>query len=148
MLVAYELLTTGIPTLDRFEIRGSAVFWSWVENVDPRCILAIIHNESQGDPGQFVGDNGASLGPGNIQFPTWQAATGGSDEDVWRSRNSPGHEAQGVHDVVKVWKWIKRTVADDREAFATYNGGKGGAAHPAEQEYADNALSFMGRFPA
>jgi hypothetical protein len=149
MLVGYELLKTGIATLDRFAIRGSVAFWCWVEGEDPKAVLAIIHNESLGDPANYVGDNGASLGPGQVQYATFQDAGLRGDETTWATRNLPGKEYAAIHDVVRVWKWCRTTghgagvMVDDHTAFALYNGGRGGASSNAAQAYADKAVDFM-----
>lgn len=119
--VELEKLKSGIASLDRFAIRGTAAFWSWVEGVDPRYILAIIHNESDGDPANYSGDNGRSIGPGNIQFGTWTAAGCGTDRQVYQARQAPGHEFQGIHDVVRVYKW--RFDGDPLSSAVKYNGG-------------------------
>jgi hypothetical protein len=158
LIVYFELeqLQSGIATMDRSAIRGSAWFWSWVHGVNPKIILGIIHNESEGDPsvrpkaplGGYVGDNGDSLGPGNIMFPTWVAAGNGTNEDDWRARAQPGREFEGVHDVVRTYKWIKDTghgvlgPVDDSTALALYNGGPNHYTESKPQTYAQKALGF------
>ena len=140
--VELDKLKSGIATLDRFAIRGVAAFWSWVEGVDPRYILAIIHNESDGDPNSYAGDAGMSLGPGNIQFQTWKDAGIGTDESVWRTRMEPGHEYQGIHDVVRVYKYKLARVGDPVEAIRAYNG-----SGPLADAYLAKAQQFIAGLP-
>lgn len=66
-----ENIKTGIPSLDRWEIRYRLAFWCFrtfgaqaITNPNlPRALMAIVHNESIGLPKFYLGDTTASGGP-------------------------------------------------------------------------------------
>lgn len=148
----YQELATGIPTMDRFGLRARVLLYSALGGVDPKVIMALIHNESRGDPANFLGDEGASggpsVGPGQVYRKTakdlglWTPpleVDSGTERALYAQLADD--EDWGVRATVAVFK-NKLGIAggDVAKAIALYNGNP---ALPQVQTYRDNALAFL-----
>jgi hypothetical protein len=142
---------TGVPMMERPGIKVPVFVLSKLNGLDPRLVLALMHNESGGDPKNFVGDatlgGGPSIGPMQVYrttakaFKLWTPSGGDLDErteyasmkdDVW----------QGIRWGIAVLQAaLKSTGGDVAKAFAVYNGGPNPGA--AAQAYSARAMDFL-----
>lgn len=148
----YNELATGIDSLDRFPIRGRILLYSFLNGVDPRAIMAIVYNESKGEPSNYLGDldssGGPSVGPGQVYRSTakalglWSAPLGSSDEDERGLYASlADDEDWGIKAAIAVFKDKLRIAGGNTaRAIALYNGNP---ALPNVQTYQQNALAFI-----
>lgn len=153
MLAEYESLATGIPGLDRFGIRGRALVYGELYQVDPKIMMGIFNNETGGktDP-PVVGDanlgGGPSIGPGQVYRTTAKALglwtpppeTAG-DIDAERAAYAELAKDEGlcVRWSIRVMKSkLEASGGDVAAAIKAYNG-SGSAA----DSYRDKALAFL-----
>jgi hypothetical protein len=142
---------TGVAQMERPGIKIPVFVLSKFNSIDARLVLALMHNESLGDPRNFVGDvalgGGPSIGPMQVYrstakaFKLWTPSGGDLDEraeyasmkdDVW----------QGIGWGIAVLKdALRQSGGDVAKAFAIYNGGPRPGA--AAQAYSAKAMAFL-----
>jgi len=152
--VAYiwSQLETGNPDLDRFGIRGRVALQSFLA-FGPDCLrqaramMTIIHNESSGNPDNYLGDlnatGGPSIGPGQVYRATAidlglypDAGQDPNDRDAYADLS--GDEGLGISWAVAVFKDKLRIAKGDiPTAIRLYNG-SGASAN----QYQAKALGF------
>jgi hypothetical protein len=152
----YAGAATGKPKLDRWQIRARVVFQVIKQCpsqvADPKhaqqlvdAMMAIINNESGGDPKNYIGDDGlpaaggASIGPGNVSFATAKdLAIVPSSETLEQYKARAPDEHFGIKAAVTVFRDKLRTHGNDiAKAIRAYNGGGDAAT-----KYASKALAF------
>lgn len=174
----YQHAATGVATQDRYGIRGSIVLQAirhFGTGPDARLLPVIVrlyqaktHNESQGRPGNYLGDTGLqkgpSIGPGQVLRTTaqelgiWQPsaaalATPTLDDDraeYAAKAQSAGIELWGIGAGLAVFKdklrIVDATHADGPRwgrlwsALRRYNG-----SGPGAEQYRENAQAFYRR---
>lgn len=146
---------TGTPTLDRWGIRGRVVFQCIKQfpNLIPHpeqlqrvvdAMMAIINNESRGDPRNYIGDDGlpaaggASVGPGQVSFKTAQALGLVPDSETLDDyKLRAPDEGWGIKASVAVFKDKLTRYKDVPTAIERYNG-----SGEAAENYEAKALAF------
>jgi hypothetical protein len=61
--LAYLSLGSGIASMDRAPIRGSALLFGVANRVPPKLVMGVLNNESKGLRSLYVGDRDAEIGP-------------------------------------------------------------------------------------
>lgn len=154
VLYIAESITTGDSRMDRFGIRYRLALRSLVtfgpvaatNLAIPRALMSIVHNESNGDPANYLGDttlsHGPSVGPMQIYRKTaedyglWTAAT---DNPAGEYEQLASDEGQGIAWGVTVFKRKYDEHGGDIQAALTAYNGSG----PAADDYATKAMGFM-----
>lgn len=152
-----ESIKTGVKTLDRpgvrYRIAELALRTFGPKVVTdlriPRALMAIVNNESRGDPKFTLGDTGASGGPSiglmqvyrrtAVDMGLWKPPAGASDEEVREAYAALAKdEALGIAWGVKVFADKLRIAKGDlSKAVRLYNG-----SGPSAEAYRDRALAF------
>jgi hypothetical protein len=152
-----ESARTGVPELDRLEVRGRLVLevlkrfgLRAVADVRiVRALMAIVHNESGGKPSNTLGDTSASGGPsiGFMQvyrstaedLGLWTPPAGATVSQAKQAYTElAGNHARGIAWGVAVFKdKLERAKGDIVEAVRRYNG-----SGPMAEAYRDKALAF------
>lgn len=140
-------LETGDPNLDRLIIRGAAFFYSKLYRVDPRVVMAIIHQESGGNPKHYLGDTASSKGPsvGPMQvlrataqeLGLWTPPPGLDPRAAYAELAS--NERQGIAwGCAVLAQKLKEAGGDYEEAMRRYNG-----SGPAADAYRDSVDAWL-----
>jgi soluble lytic murein transglycosylase-like protein len=137
-------LATGDPNLDRLRLR--ALYFSTLYGVDARVTMALIANESEGRPENYVGDvslsSGPSIGPMQVLRKTAQdyallPPELTSDPDAYLALAQD--ESLGISLGVRVFKRkLQEAGGNVQDAVRRYNG-----AGVAADSYRDRALAFI-----
>lgn len=156
------LIRSGVDSIDRVQISARVLFWgvavfgprALVDLRILRALIAIVHNESAGDPSNYLGDatlgGGPSIGPMQVYRSTakdlglWTAPAGVSiEEERATYAQLSTDESLGIHWGVLVFKdKLGQAQGDIREAIRRYNG-----SGPAAEKYADKAVAWAATAP-
>jgi len=147
-LSRYVALASGDGRLDRWGIRGRALYWGERLGVPPSLLMGIAHQEAAAWLNPQLGDQGDDRGPsvGPLQvLRTTAIADGfvpaGTDSDTYAQWGDPAHEGE-------TFEWGARHFAslyashsgDAHAALASYNGAS---------SYADAAMQWLAKtYPA
>jgi len=148
LALTYSQLATGIPTMDRPQIRFNVLKEAEFNGLDPQVLVGLIYSESRGDPNNFVGDGGTSFGPGQAHLggnPDALGAVGytGNGQDLL-------DEATGIKYAALVLKFYLGPSygnGDYRTAIAWYKGGHGWQSEQAQGEMRTTVDTVNSFFP-
>lgn len=153
-----EGIRTGIASLDRYDIR-LRLAWAALRTFGPqvaidlaipRALMAIVNNESRGDPKNYLGDatlgGGPSIGPMQVYRSTakdlklWAPPPGATVEQERAAYALLAKdEALGIRWGVAVFaSKLKLAGGNVTEAIRRYNG-----SGPLAEAYRDRAVTFL-----
>lgn len=147
----YVKLATGTETMDRFGIRARALIYGSMNLVDPKVVMAVVWNETKGDPSNYQGDIDSPLGPSigpmqvsralAVELGFWPGNPADDVQDRADYLAQSSDEGQGMRWGCKALAHkISEASGSVLNGIGLYNGS---LANPKVQGYQADAQSFL-----
>lgn len=141
--VEFVRMSTGNANMDA--LRPLVLWWSLVRGVDPLVMMGILHEESKGDPANFLGDIGNALA-GGLSIGPFQVSRASAIAYGLYDPDTDGDYATLSGDTSRMVDWgcqVMRHKLDEQggdvaAAIKAYNG-----SGPAADAYQARVTSYL-----